>query len=213
MSTPFHYSPGEYGLKFIRPELLSQPYGKDAVFDVAGKPSRKPEIGDTISVWVNGRERFFHFGMTSEVHGVFCGKVWPDDIEQMTTQQPTREPTKEEIEAAKAMTTYTTSLEQGRLLDRWPSAESMDDRMQVAACILAQALASAERDAARPHCHQVDAFRICSDCNKEFQLDGGRTINAWTTINQRCPHCGAPNQTWVELRDAAQAAQRKDGVS
>lgn len=122
----------------------------------------------------------------------------------MSAQQPTRE----ETHKSKLLLINVAEKERRDL-----RASPHEAHLANAIGVVLAALALAERDARRYHCHQVDAFRICSDCNKEFQLSGGRTNHAWTTNNQACPHCGVINQTWIELRDATQAAQRKDGAA
>ena len=54
----------------------------------------------------------------------------------------------------------------------------------------------------------LSLFRICSNCNKEFQITKyfENSIEAITTI-ENCPHCKARNDIWVSIKKVSEEEQ------
>ena len=48
--------------------------------------------------------------------------------------------------------------------------------------------------------NDLKVFKLCKDCNEEFELTMGKTSNQLTHAFQKCPHCGKRNDTWIEIR-------------
>lgn len=53
---------------------------------------------------------------------------------------------------------------------------------------------------ARFYANQMPVFRICSHCNKEFELQVANAISERVSAFQNCDHCGKRNDTWISIR-------------
>lgn len=43
-------------------------------------------------------------------------------------------------------------------------------------------------------------FKICSECNTEFELDFGVALSEKVSAFQRCPHCNERNDSWISIK-------------
>jgi len=55
---------------------------------------------------------------------------------------------------------------------------------------------------------QIQVFRICSECNEEFEVEGSKIVPefikgvacGYVTTFMRCPHCKKRNDIWIRVK-------------